>query len=720
MNPNFFPIGKAINNFDRLDIFFDNYFKNVSTMNTTITQRDEFIKLTIEMLVELNCFREEKIQDSGANKICEEIYAHAVEQLRSMDSKYKREKALKNSDTYVEPIELSSGFDFKMKKDKITGEIVRMPVQSTFQYVNIIKQLEAAFSDQDFEEMYVNYNTSDDHVCKEGVYERFCCGSVYQNSEFFKSNPLALQLKLFVDDFEPCDALKSKAGKHKTTAYYLQINNIPQKCLSKVNSIYLVALCNASDSKNEYTNTNNVLEVIVKDIQNIEKHGIKTKSDQCIKGTLVCGMFDNLGGNILYGLHGSFASNNYCRICTALKKDCQRMTVENPNLIRTIEGYNKCLEILESNDKTKDSKGIKTYCCLNDLEHFHIMKNITVDFMHDIFEGLIPFTLEKIFEHCVTEKIATMEHIDGLVDCFHFGDLHKSKPSKINLDKKNLGQSASQLYCLFINIPFILYKYQAKLNDIWAPVVDLLQIVQIITSTPIDDNDLKRLETLIHTYLDSFIELFGCDLKPKHHLLLHYIRVIRAMGPVVFFWVMRMESKHQFFKRIAQRTKNFVNLKKTMAQQHQEAMHLAQSPYLEEIIVSKKMTLIGYNIDCNKYQDTIRKALTMDMLDESFVVNSVQINGIKYKSDYLVVYRNTIYLIHHVIMHANRFWILCCHSYKIEKYETFSNSFILKKCDEIRMIDLNDIKSIHVYERKYLKIQTHVIVENLELYRLHQ
>lgn len=720
MDKNFFPIGKSIKNFDRLDDFFRNYFKNVSTMNTTITQRDMFIKLTIEMFIEVNSFRKDKIQDISANKICEEIHGHVVDQLRSMDSKYKREQAIKHSDTYVEPVELSSGFEFKMKKDKNTGAILRTPIQSTFQYVNPIKQLEALFSDSSFEKLYVDYNTSNDHVCEENVFERFCCGNVYQNSQFFKTNPLALQLKLFVDEFEPCDALKTKAGKHKTNAYYFQINNLPTKFLSKVDSIYLVALCNASDSKNEYTNTNNVLEVIVNDIQKIERDGIKTKSGQYIKGSLICGMFDNLGGNILYGLNGSFSSNNYCRICTAMKKDCQRMTMENPDLIRTIDGYNKCLKLLESNEKSKDTKGIKAYCCLNDLDHFHIMKNITVDFMHDIFEGLISFTLEKIFEQCVSKKIASMEDIQGLVDCFNFGDIHKYKPSKINLEKKNLGQNASQSYCLFINIPFILYKYQSKLNEIWTPVEALLQIVQIIKSTSINDNDLVRLTTLIHKYLDSFIKLFGGGLKPKHHLLLHYVRVIRAMGPVTFFWVMRMEAKHQFFKRIAQRTKNFVNLKKTMAQQHQEAMYLAQSPYTDEISVSKKMTPIGCSIDYNTYQNTLRRVLTMNMLDETFVVNSIQINGIKYKSDYLIVYENTIYLIDHVIMHKNQFWILCCCSYKIEKYESFLNSFILKKCEETRMIDLNELKSLHVYDKKYLKIQTHIIVENLELYRLHQ
>lgn len=124
----------------------------------------------------------------------------------------------------------------------------------------------ALFYDEKFEDLYLNFNTND-HQCKEGQYERFCCGSVYKQSDFFQANPMAIQLKLFVDDDEPCSALKSKTGKHKISAYYFQINNLPQKFLCKVNSIYLVALCDSSDSKIEYTNSENVMEIIVKDIK---------------------------------------------------------------------------------------------------------------------------------------------------------------------------------------------------------------------------------------------------------------------------------------------------------------------------------------------------------------------------------------------------------------------------------------------------------------------
>lgn len=303
MKPNFYPIDKTVINFEKLDGFFTTFCTNILSMNTTIAQRDQFINLSIEMLTEMNNLRREVLTNNNANKVCENIHNHSVAQLRSIDPKYKRDQLLKKSVLYVEPVELSSGFDFVMKTDKKTGETVRTSVQRTFQYIPLNKSLIALFSQKEFEENYIDYNSDHNHVCKEGVYERFCCGSVYKSLDFFKLNPLGLQLKLFVDDFEPCDALKSKAGKHKTTGYYMQINNLPPKYMSKIKSIPLVALCDAADAKNEYTNPNNVIDVISNAIRELETIGITTNSGRNIKGTLICTMFDNLGGNILLGLH---------------------------------------------------------------------------------------------------------------------------------------------------------------------------------------------------------------------------------------------------------------------------------------------------------------------------------------------------------------------------------------------------------------------------------
>lgn len=50
-------------------------------------------------------------------------------------------------------------------------------------------------------------------------------------------------------------------------------------------------------------------------------------------------------------------------------------------------------------------------------------------------------------------------------------------------------------------------------------------------------------------------------------------------GPLIWFWCMRFESKHNYFKDLAHRVKNFKNIPKTMAERHQEAhcFHMRRS-----------------------------------------------------------------------------------------------------------------------------------------------
>lgn len=50
---------------------------------------------------------------------------------------------------------------------------------------------------------------------------------------------------------------------------------------------------------------------------------------------------NNSGAHTALGFVKSFNATYPCRICLALKKDCNQMVVENPNLLRTRETYEK-------------------------------------------------------------------------------------------------------------------------------------------------------------------------------------------------------------------------------------------------------------------------------------------------------------------------------------------------------------------------------------------
>lgn len=721
MAGNFFPIGRPKLDFTTMDIFFVEHMAKIARMNITTAQKDHIIKLNSAMLSKIHCFHKEIIgkYPKDAGQFSDDIFTNSITHLNKYNSQYKRQKLLKDSKRFVEPVELSSGFKLCMVNDKKSGKSIRSTVQCTFQYVSLLKTLSALFSDGSFEKIYFDFNQNDDHNCMDGSFERFCCGEVFKRSNFFQTNPLAIQMKLFIDDFEPCAALKSRVGKHKTTGIYIQINNMPQKYLSRVDNIYLLALCDASDAKNEYTNVNNVIETIVSEVKQLELIGIKTKSGATLKGTLAYTMFDNLGGNALFGLSGSFSATHYCRFCRADNKLCQQMVTENATIIRTIKSYEDNLRLVQADKNLRHSEGIKSQCFLNDISNFHIITNITVDIMHDLLEGIIPFTLEELFSHCAQKKIIPVGHLQSLVEFFDFGSINKANtPSKLSMDKKNLGQSASQSYCLMINMPFILFQHKENLLDVWQPLSTLLQIMQIVFSFKITESDLIRLEVLITDYLSSYIGCFNKHLRPKQHLLLHYPRVFRKMGPVIFMWVMRMESKHQVLKQIAQSTKNFINLKKTMAMKHQEKQFFAEFSYADEISISKKTYSIFHDQIYEIYQQILYEHFTEKDISDIIMVNSVKLNSFKYKRGYLISHASNFSEINHIIMLEKKIWFLCNNEYGIEQYDTFLNSFMLRKNERVHLVSFSDMKNMQVYEKKFLKCETYVIVDNLELYHM--
>lgn len=163
---NFYPISRQEINFNNLNEYFVKFAKDLFEMNATNKQRDKIVRMCIDLISEVNVCCEKSLNDPDTNKVCEKIHAHASDQLQNIDSKYKRENIMKKSRLYVQPVEMSSGFQFATTIDKNTGEPIQSTFQRTFQYISPFEQLEALFNDQDFEKMYMKFNKSNDHQCK--------------------------------------------------------------------------------------------------------------------------------------------------------------------------------------------------------------------------------------------------------------------------------------------------------------------------------------------------------------------------------------------------------------------------------------------------------------------------------------------------------------------------------------------------------------------------
>lgn len=234
----------------------------------------------------------------------------ACNHFQTFASAYKRNQELISNNRFVAPVEIAIGTRWEMKKiDNTHGRAVRIPkhIQSTLQYVPILKSLESLFSCEEFSSLYFQYNQNQrtNEIGKDGskLYSGFSSGSAYAQNDLFKNHPDSLQLQIAVDDFEPCNPLQSKANRHKICAVYFRIHNLPPKHQSKLHNIHLVCLCNSDDLKTKQTDFNNIWQLIVDEISILEKAGIDVVGRN-IKGTLVHTAFDNLGANQSLGFSG--------------------------------------------------------------------------------------------------------------------------------------------------------------------------------------------------------------------------------------------------------------------------------------------------------------------------------------------------------------------------------------------------------------------------------
>lgn len=86
-----------------------------------------------------------------------------------------------------------------------------------------------------------------------------------------------------------------------------------------------------------------------------------------------------------------------------------------------------------------------------------------------------------------------------------------------------------------------------------------------------------------------YLYLFKDILKPKHHFLFHYARVMKSVDPLINIWCMQYEAKHRQSKIAAHISSSRQNLPLTLAIKH----HLKLSYRIFQHIDIKKRISFG-------------------------------------------------------------------------------------------------------------------------------
>lgn len=453
----------------------------------------------------------------------------------------------------------------------------------------------------------------------------------------------------------------------------------------------------------------------MRDISDLETFGVKIEvEDFHLCGTLSILSLDNLAAHVALGYAENCNSKYPCRICEEGKTTCQKSTREDALKLRTIHSYNEQLNIIASSSKIDfgKTKGIKRDCALNMLPNFHVLENQCLDIMHDITEGCMGFLLKDVLQHCISKKVIKESEVNQKIFTFNYGKLDSHNiPSHVVFEKSNLNQNASQMKCLFENIPFILWDYQNRdpLKDIWLCVESLLKISQILFSYVITEEDICRLEKEIHEFLLNIQIKFKINLKYKHHNLVHYPNYIRKMGPPVHTSMLRFEAKHKCFKDFAKNMYNHKNVLKSLALHHQQQMSLKTNSFVDTFShgvlhrkqISEELGLIISNhFDISTVQYT----------------NFFKANNYKYNSGILLLKNSCLFEIQQIFISRSEVYFLAI-KYEFIDFHSFSNSLKIRKTDpcEYVIIPYKQISYKTPYEANAIGDERYLKANTLEL-----
>ncbi|KAL7297096.1 hypothetical protein TKK_0009519 [Trichogramma kaykai] len=417
-----------------------------------------------------------------------------------------------------------------------------------------------------------------------------------------EKNEFIIPIFIYFDDIEVGDALGSHSGTNKFGVVYTSLACLPSYLSSLLDLILFTMIVRCEHMK--FCSNKTVFQKLIDDLNVLRQTGITVPVNNVpttFKFQTVLILGDSLGLNSICGFVASFNSTKYCRICTADSCECSKLSCENEKLLRTRENY-------ESNVVLKKpvETGILENCVFNKLDNFHIVTNKTIDFMHDVLEGVCIYVLRNIlYEFIYNKKLFTLEFFNLRLQEFAMQSDNSNKPPPIKRnqfkEKLNIKYSAAEMLYLTRYFGIIIGDKVPIVNDHWKMYIYLREIVDILMSPRITDQFISVLKEKINSLNSSYVLHFQ-NLKPKFHFLTHYPSIIEEFGPCIHYWTMRHESRHRDIKANAVASNTHLNLLKTIATK--QALKMCQ---VFDSFEADNNILFGPNIKKNNihYQQVI-------------------------------------------------------------------------------------------------------------------
>ncbi len=237
--------------------------------------------------------------------------------------------------------------------------------------VSLISQLQSMLQKEDvFNQVFSVKNPVPGFLC------RYEDGTSFLENPLFIQYPHALQIHLYLDEVQLCDALGSKVFNNKLVFVYFTIGNLEMRHRSTFNQIHLLAIF--FNHQVEKFGLNVLLKPIVDELKKLEQGVeivIKGES-RTIFGTLAILTADNLASHAVGGFKLGFSKGfRKCRYCLGTDIEIQNNFTDCEFVERTKISHNLHCEALETDESEYFGKlyGLTSKSILNELNFFHVI-----------------------------------------------------------------------------------------------------------------------------------------------------------------------------------------------------------------------------------------------------------------------------------------------------------------------------------------------------------
>ncbi len=537
----------------------------------------------------------------------------------------KQDKYFTEQFDFVEPEEILLGHDETGKSE-------------TYMYIPIKKLLQCLLKHDD-----VLAEVQGKHASSDGNLRDFCDGDAYKNHPIFSLDEPTLQINLYHDDFQVVNPLGNRVKKYKISAFYFLLGNLPPKYRSKLSAVQTLILCQAHLVKKYGYSV--IMQRLIDDLKSLETDGVSViinGEEHTFIGTLGFVIADNLAAHSLSGLLESFSADRTCRFCMVTKDQRQVVFVDRELQLRTKEAHNIHVRNVALDPNLSSAYGVKSDSPLNKLDYFHCIWGCPSDIAHDMFEGFSNEVMEHIIRYFVQESYFTLPELNQKIRTFEYAECDKANkpwPFADELGKFKVKLTASQCYCFIRLLPLMVSEWVPSDDSCLQLLCDLLDIVDYIVAHTIHPGELLLLDEMISTFHQKYYAEFEDSVTPKAHYLIHYARQMKLFGPLVHCQTLRCESKHNYYKEIANRTKNRKNMCRTLAyrNQYQQCLYHTSPNFLsDDNVQDSKGGLFPVRLLANKVQDLL--APLLGTRESVYQAESVTVDGVKYSAGSCVVH----------------------------------------------------------------------------------